>query len=195
VEDAIRIVVERISRRRADKERRDQQAARKYEIEQIVALLPFSMLYSDATPEESAQAKQLVRVALGQVSPTAPSSELYAAKDKALAPIKAAIQLRTEVQRQRESAQRDRERQQRQAQARADSLLSHAVEKRLQKLVDRGTVRFHGDGDRYDLRDKVTRKIRPILVSEIMEAPAISEEQLRERIAHLVDQHHVEFCD
>jgi hypothetical protein len=195
VEDAIRPVMERINRRQAEKKRRDQEAARKYEIGQILALLPLSMLYSDATPEESAQAKQLVRVALGQVSPTAPSSELYAAKDKALAPIKAAIQLRTEVQRQRESAQRDRERQQRQAQARADSLLSHAVEKRLQKLVDRGTVRFHGDGDRYDLRDKVTRKIRPILVSEIMEAPAISEEQLRERIAHLVDQHHVEFCD
>ena len=201
VEDAIRPVMERINRRQAEKKRRDQEAARKYEIGQILALLPLSMLYSDATPEESAQAKQQVRVALEQVSPTAPSSELNAAKDKVLAAIKAAIQQRQEAQRQRESAERDRDRQQRQAERdrdqqqrqaenRLDSIpLCQAVEKRLLKTVESDT-----EYDRLVLRNEVTQKIRPMLVSEIMEAPAISEGRLRERIAHLVDEHWEECC-
>jgi hypothetical protein len=204
MDEAIRPIVERIKRRQAEKERRDQETAHKCEIERIVAWLGLTMPYG-ANQEDTAQAEQRVRLALERLPLTADSTAMWAARDREIAPIKAAIEQRREAQRQKEATERDQKRQQRetendqerqrlQAASRLDSLLSDAVERRLLKL-ERDTIEFESDSDLYDLRDKVTRKIRPILIREIVQAPATSEKQLRERIAHLVDAHHGQFCE
>lgn len=192
LEDAILPIVERINHRQAEQERRRQEAGHKSRIDSIVSWLPLGMP-SGATSAETEDAKRVVRAALSELPATASGTDLDAAKDKVLAPIEAVIRQRNEAQRRAADAAFEVRWRCREAEARAESLLS-SVETRLGELEEDGAVTFEGYFDKCDLRDRTKMKIRPILIQEIAENPALSDTHFRERIADLVDEHHVEFC-
>jgi hypothetical protein len=195
VEEAIRPVLERINRRKADAETKRLEANHKSSIAQIIALLPFEFLYMDATEEEHAQAKAQVRAALEQLPPTASGADLNRAKQETLAPLKAAIRQSKERREQEQQQDREKDRQQRLAASRADSLLSASVETTLRELEKDDDISFDSYWDRCDLRDKVMQKIRPTIIEAIGRNPAITDAQIKTRIGNLVDRHYREFCD
>jgi hypothetical protein len=195
LEQAVRPVLERISRRQAEAERRRQEASHKYSIDQIMALLPIEFFYLDATDEERSQAKVQVRAALEQLPPTASGADLNRAKQEALAPFKAAIRLRKEQKAQEEQQERERERQKRVAASRTDSMLSVTVETTLRELEEDDEVSFDSYSDRCNLRDKLAQKIRSIIIEAIGRHPDITDSQIKTRIGNLVDRHYREFCD
>lgn len=77
---------------------------------------------------------------------------------------------------------------------RADSLLPH-VTTHLEQLEDDGTITFEDDPDFCELRDKVTRKIRPLVVERIASNPSLRDFEIKAMIENLVDEHYGEFCD
>jgi len=195
VEEAIRPVLERINRRKADAETKRLEANHKSSIAQIIALLPFDFLYMDATEEEHAQAKAQVRAALEQFPPTASGADLNRARQETLAPLKAAIRQRKERREQEQQQEREKERQQRLAASRVDSLLSANVEARLRELEEDGDITFDGYSDRLDMRDKLIKEIRPVLVARATQNPSMTDARIKERIGDLVDDRYQEFCD
>lgn len=179
-ESAIARIVESVNRRKAQDEQKRQLENHRRRIDLTVMLV--SMPWG-STSGELDQAREAVRSALEQLPSTANEAMLWAERDKALAPIKAAIQQRKETAKQKEAAER-----------RADSCLS-SVETRLQALEKRGRIDFADCFDRWQMRDSLKGKIRPIVVQELCEKPTLSDAEIKTLIEGWVDAHYKEFCE
>jgi hypothetical protein len=190
-ESAIAQIVEQVNRRRAQEDHRRQSENHRHLIDQTVLWL--SMPY-DSTAGELDQAKQIVRSALEQLPPTANQVMMWAERDKALAPLKAAIQQRKEDARRKENQERAQRWDRQQAERRADSFLS-CVETGLRELEKKGDIEFDDCFDLWRLRDKLKQKIRPILLQQLCDKPTLSDAEIRTRIEELVDEHFEEFCE
>lgn len=168
VDDAIKPVIERIGQLEADRDRRVLDGLRGINRELMIARCrPYG-----ATNAESNEAERLVRAALEQLPLTADFDQMHAARDKALASIQAAINQRSCL-----------------------ASLSRHIENNLAELEHEGAVTFEGYADRCDLRDKVARKIRPILTREVAQNSSLCEAEIKQRIADLVREHYEEFCE
>ena len=69
------------------------------------------------------------------------------------------------------------------------------IDTRLGQLEKKERVTFDGWSDRRELYENLERKIKPLIISEILKDSNIPVAQLKERIAALVDRHYREFCD
>ena len=117
---------------------------------------------------------------------------MWAERDKALAPLKAAIQQRKEDARRKEDQERAQRWDRQQAERRADSFLS-CVEIGLRELEKKGDIEFDDCFDLWRLRDKLKQKLQPILVQQLCDKPTLSDAEIRTRIEELVDEHFEEF--
>jgi hypothetical protein len=93
-------------------------------------------------------------------------------------------------QQQAEQARRDQQEAYRlsKAQHRAGWRLSHVYDY-LTRLEGQEEIEFDGFQDRWDTGQKLQEKIRPALIAELLEKPDLTDEEIRERIEGLVDQH------
>jgi len=189
---AIRPIVERIPRRRAEQEHAQQAAD--YE-RRVAEMVSWCWLFNvNATGPEKEEAKRRVRAALEMLPVTATHAEMSRAKDAALAPIEGEIEQRREAQRRTEAAEFEARLQRMDARSRAESHLCH-VESELQHLKNKRLITFDGYLDRVSLRERLIQKIRPMLVEAVSENPSISNTEIRDRIREWVYEFHPEFCE
>jgi hypothetical protein len=73
--------------------------------------------------------------------------------------------------------------------------LNSRIDDRLQELERAGRVFFDDYFDRQRVAGSVEKKIEPLLRAEIERNPQLSDADLQGRIARLVDEHYLEFCD
>ena len=144
--------------------RRRGEASRRSAIDQAVSNVSVRMIFSGGTSEVVADAKAKVRAALERLPASASAYEMSKAEDAVLEPIAAAAR-------------------------RAREVLSAQVDKRLGVLQ----ISFSSSMDRWNLRDQVTKRIRPAIFKELSEDPAMSDRKLERRIDQLVDECYEDF--
>jgi hypothetical protein len=128
---------------------------------------------------------------LGQLPENPPESELEHARDLALQPFLIAHSQREEQARKKSDAQ-----------SRLNRLglsevggSSSPIFRYLRELERREEIEFRGFDDLWDTSKKVQQKIGPILLSEIIQNPKMTDEQIKHRIEEFVDEHLPEFLD
>jgi hypothetical protein len=180
VQGAIAPVLARIAERNAQDELRRLESQHKMRIDLAVSYLSLPLA---ATSEDMDKARRQVRAALEQHPATTPDKEMERARVAILAPIIAAIHAREAGRRNAEAAQL----QQITAERRADSAMSHvwpyliALEKDKQIFFDDGLDKFRTEG-------AFKKVIRPDLVKLLHENPDLTDAELKEEIAELIDE-------
>lgn len=141
-----------------------------------------------ATADEREEGKRAVANALRKLSLTASEKEIEAARDAALAPLRARIgQREAEARRKNEQARRQSE-----AEFRVNRLGVSAV---FDYLGTCENIEFSGFNDRWNTAQKVWDKIRPMLLKELLEMPNMTDQQIGKLIEKLVDQHVDKFLE
>ena len=178
---AIGPVTERIARRRAQQQRTS-------DITRHLSTLPW-LPHSPAGARD--RLAREVRASLEALPLRATAADLDAAVERVGAPFRLAEQQSEAAYNQR----RDAAAAANDADLRWILLLSNEVYTRLGQLEQRGRVAFPQFWDRTDLRRKLEQKIKPMIIAEILKNPSLSDAQLKQRIAALVDRHYEEYCD
>ena len=162
--------------------------------------------------------KETVAKALKQLPVGCSDKMMEQARDQALAPVKKAIAEREEAaealrQKQAAEAQRKREveaveRRKQDEEARCKREAEEAVRRAENRLrwklghaqdylaqLGKSEIEFESFSDRWDLGEKLKKKIKPTLIKELLQKPDLTDKQLHERIERLVDEHLEEELD
>ncbi len=149
------------------------------------------------TVEENQQGRQAVSEALARLPVGTSQKELEKAKEAALEPFRAAIQRRkADAQEREDKARRASEKAQQRAgvERRADWRLSFHLGEYLRELGE-DEIEFDDAVDRWEMERDLTKRIRPMLLSEVLEEPDMSDQDIDELIEELVEEHVEEFLD
>jgi excisionase family DNA binding protein len=170
-----------------------QPMAREYAHWQDCQNLARGIMLPGGTFEDNQQAGQAVSEALARLPVGTSQKELEKAKEAALEPFRAAIQERKADE---DQARREREKAQQRAgvERRVDGRLSSHLGDYLRELGEDEIV-FDDAADRWEMETGLKKRIRPLLLSEVLEDPKISDQDIDELIEELVDEHKREFLD
>ncbi len=171
---------------------------------------------------ETSEVQDLVKGAVAQALKQLPvgcsQKMMEQARDQVLMPVKKAIAERKEAaealrKKQQEEAQRKREaeeveRRKREEEARCKREAEDAVRRAESRLrwklghvddylgqLGKSEIEFESFSDRWDLGEKLKKKIKPTLIKELVQKPDLTDKQLHERIERLVDEHLEEELD
>ena len=152
---------------------------REYEHQQACQRIVRRVYIFDVTREEEEAAKEAVRKALAALPIGAAATQLEKAEETALAPYKAAVAARKEKAR----LESEKEDQRRTVEWKVDLQLDH-IERYLKQEYD-------FDGGYSEMRreaDRLRPLIRKALIDELVEAPDMSTEEIRESIEDHIDE-------
>jgi len=152
---------------------------------------------SGGTVEEDQQARQAVIEALARLPVGTSQKELEKTKEATLEVFRAAIQRRKAVAQQREDQARresEKARQRAEVERRVDRRLSSHVGEYVREL-EKDEIEFEDATDRWEMEKNLTKRIRPMLLSEVLKEPEMSEEEIDELLEELVEEHFKEFLD
>ena len=155
------------------------------------------IMLTGGTVEEDQQARQAVIEALARLPVGASQKELEKTKEATLEVFRAAIQRRKAVAQQREDQARresEKARQRAEVERRVDWRLSSHLGEYIREL-EKDEIEFEDATDRWEMEKKLTKRIRPMLLSEVLEEPEMSDEDIDELIEELVEEHFKEFLD
>ena len=152
---------------------------------------------SGGTFEEDQQARQAVIEALARLPVSSSQKEFEKTKEATLEAFRAAIQRRkADAQKREEQARRESEkaRQRADVERRIDRRLSSHVGEYIRELEE-DEIEFENAADRWEMEKGLTKRIRPMLLSDVLEEPEMSDEDIDELIEELVEEHFKEFLD
>jgi hypothetical protein len=152
---------------------------------------------SGGTVEEDHQARQAVIEVLARLPVSTSQKELEKTKEATLEVFRAAIQRRKGVAQQREDLARresEKARQRAEVERRVDRRLSSHVGEYIRELEE-DEIEFEDATDRWEMEKNLTKRIRPMLLSEVLEEPEMSDEDIDELMEDLVEEHFKEFLD
>jgi hypothetical protein len=155
------------------------------------------IMLTGGTVEEDQQARQAVIEALARLPVGTSQKELEKTKEATLEVFRAAIQRRKAVAQQREDQARresEKARQRAEVERRVDRRLSSHVGEYIREL-EKDEIEFEDATDRWEMEKKLTKRIRPMLLSEVLEEPEMSDQDIDELIEELVEEHVEEFLD
>ena len=155
------------------------------------------IMLTGGTVEEDQQARQAVIEALARLPVGASQKELEKTKEATLEVFRAAIQRRKGVAQQREDLARresEKARQRADVERRIDRRLSSHVGEYIRELEE-DEIEFENAADRWEMEKGLTKRIRPMLLSDVLEEPEMSDEDIDELIEELVEEHFKEFLD
>jgi hypothetical protein len=61
--------------------------------------------------------------------------------------------------------------------------------------LEEDEIEFENAADRWEMEKGLTKRIRPMLLSDVLEEPEMSDEDIDELIEELVEEHFKEFLD
>ena len=143
-------------------------------------------------PEDKQRAVAAAQKAIDGLSEGTERRELEAARDRALQPFLTAHAQRQEVARRKSEAES------RLSRVGLSELLSgssNPIFHYLSELERRDEIEFRDFNDLWDTSKKVQHKIGPILLGEILQDPKMTDEQIKDRMEELVDEHLPEFLE
>ncbi len=149
------------------------------------------------TVEEDQQARQAVSEALARLPVGTSQKELEKTKEATLEPFRAAIQRRKADAQEREDKARrasEKARQRADVERRVDGRLSSHLGDYLRELGE-DEIEFEDAADRWKMETGLKKRIRPLLLSEVLEDPEMSDQDIDELIEELVEEHVEEFLD
>ena len=152
---------------------------------------------SGGTVEEDHQARQAVIEVLARLPVSTSQKELEKTKEATLEVFRAAIQRRKGVAQQREDLARresEKARQRAEVERRVDRRLSSHVGEYIRELEE-DEIEFEDATDRWEMEKNLTKRIRPMLLSKVLEEPEMSDQDIDELIDELVEEHVEEFLD
>jgi excisionase family DNA binding protein len=155
------------------------------------------IMLSGGTVEEEQQACQAVSEALARLTVGTSQKELEKTKEATLEPFRAAIQRRkADAQEREDQARREREkaRQRADVERRIDRRMSSHLGEYIRELEE-DEIEFENAADRWEMEKSLTKRIRPMLLSDVLEEPEMSDEDIDELIEDLVEEHFKEFLD
>jgi excisionase family DNA binding protein len=155
------------------------------------------IMLTGGTVEEDQQARQAVIEALARLPVGTSQKELENTKEATLESFRAAIQRRKADAQQREDQARrasERARQRADVERRIDRRMSSHLGEYIRELEE-DEIEFENAADRWEMEKNLTKRIRPMLLSEVLEEPVMSDEDIDELIEELVEEHFKEFLD
>src|ERR1035438_10415320 len=145
-------------------------------------LARWSML-SGGTVEEDQQARQAVSEALARLTVGTSQKELEKTKEATLEPFGAAIQRRkADAQEREDQARREREkaRQRADVERRVDRRLSSHLGEYIRELEEDDEIEFEDAADRWEMERNLTKRVRPMVLSDVLEEPEMSDQDIDE---------------
>jgi polyhydroxyalkanoate synthesis regulator phasin len=131
-----------------------------------------------ATRDDLELAKRALSAALEQVA-VGSRQMVEAVRDQAV------VKMREVINQRHEAAEQARKKSA--AESRLDPLMTH-VDKFIDELVRCGDLEFEDFNDRRETTEALKKKIRPLLLKELIAEPGMSDERLRRRIEKLADK-------
>lgn len=131
-----------------------------------------------------------VRATLEALPSSATRADLNAAVERVTAPFRVADQESEALKREDQNRAETKHA----AELRWITLLSH-INTRLGQIEQKDRITFDSIWDRCELRRKLEERIKQAIITEIINDQSLSDAQLKQRIAALVDQQYKEFCE
>jgi excisionase family DNA binding protein len=150
------------------------------------------------TYDQQQEACQEVRETLARLPVGTALRELEKTKAAVLERHQAAIQQRRAAELQREEAARnesERARQRANAESRVDRRLSWRLGDCIRELEEAEEIECENVADRWELENDLKKRIRPMLLSQLLQAPEMSDDKIDERLEGLARKHIWEFLD
>lgn len=150
------------------------------------------------TYAEEQQARQAVSEALALLPVGASQKELQKTKEATLEPFRAAIQKReADAQGREDQARREREeaRQRAAVEQRVDRRLSSHLAEYIREMEEDDDIECENPADRWELKEDLKKRIRPLLLSQVRKEPDMSDEDIDELMEELVEEHIEDFLE
>ena len=155
------------------------------------------IILTGGTFADQQEARQAVSEALAQLPVGTSQKELEKAKEAVVERYRAGIQKRkAEAQEREEQARRESERARQRANVewRVDRRLSSHLGEYIRELGE-DEIEFEDVADRRELENDLKNRIRPILISDVLQNPEMSDRDIDGRIEELVEKHVGEFLE